>query len=94
MIYLRYGSQWQYSDRIVTAHFPNGVAEIPLCTQRVPCRGAFFISRRDEDQWVIAPARWTGFTARNVSFDKGGVHLDFLTLTGTPAGVSSLLSLL
>jgi hypothetical protein len=99
--YLRHSAQaserWTYDaiDRVVKAHFVNGDVSIPVCSQRHPRIGAFFIHRRDEDQWVISPAQCTdrgkGFTARNVPYDKDGVHCEFITLTGAPDGVNNMI---
>ncbi len=101
MKYLRHSAhateRWYYDaiERVVRAHFVNGDVDIPVCTQRHPRVGAFFIHRRDEDQWVISPAKCVdngkGFMAKNVPYDKDGVHCGFITLTGAPPGVNNML---
>ena len=101
MKYLRHDrhaeERWEYdaTSRVVIAYFANGVVFIPVCTQRHPRVGAFFLNRRDEDQWVISPAKCVdngkGYTARNVPYDADGVHCEFITLSGAPAGVNNLL---
>ncbi len=101
MKYLRHSAhaseRWVYDaiDRVVKAHFVNGDVSIPVCSQRHPRVGAFFINRKDEDQWVISPARCVlrhdGFTARSAAYDPEGVHCEFVTLTGAPDGVNNML---
>lgn len=88
---------WDYDpiERTVHAKFRDGRVDIPVCTQKQPRIGAFFIHRRDEDTWMISPAmcidRGSGFLARPASYDRLGVHCDFIHLVGAPSGVSEML---
>ena len=86
--------RWDYEpvQRVVRAHFPDCTVDIPVCTQRQPRVHSFFISRRGEDEWQIAPSRWTGITAKPASYDANGVHCDFLMLVGAPVGINNLLA--
>lgn len=95
MLYLRFDDQWDYASRTITARFDRATVEIPVCTQKYPRMGAFFINRRDEDQWVISPARCidTGkwFYAKPAAYDSSGVHREFITLLDAPDAINTLL---
>lgn len=92
MRYLRHQSSapdsWAYDSpsRTVIARFTTGVIEIPVCTEKHPRHAAFFLSRKSEEQWTIAPvwclATPNGFVARNCAFDDEGVHCEFIYLIG------------
>lgn len=90
--------RWSYdpSTRTVLAHFVDGPLDIPVCTQKHPRNRAFFIARRGADDWQISPARCVttgvGFAARPASYDRMGVHCDFIQLSGAPEWVSAMMS--
>lgn len=86
--------RWEYEPlrRVVRATFIDCTVEVQVCTQKQPRIGAFFISRRGEDEWQIAPSKWNGIDARPASFDPNGVHCEFLTLVGAPDGINNLIA--
>lgn len=89
---------WAYdvASRTVLARFSNGLVLIPVCTEKQPRHGAFFLSRKDGGTWQVSPVRCTatpeGFAARACSFDHDGVHCEFLQLADSPEEISDLLA--
>lgn len=86
MIYLTYGA-WSYDPAECVISTP--LAAIPICTQASPRVGAFFVSRRGEDAWMISPAKchtngaW--FIARPAYI---GIYHEFVYLSGAPQFVN------
>lgn len=85
---------WSYDSpsRTVVARFSTGTVYIPVCTEKAPLHCAFFISRRGEDVWQIAPTRCVatgdGYEARHAAFDPEGIHCEFIQLTNAPESTS------
>ncbi len=102
MKYLRHQTTapdtWAYdpATRTVSARFSDQLIEIPVCTEKHPRNGAWFIARKDSEMWTISPvwcvATSAGFAARNCAFDVAGVHCDFIYLIGAPEKISDMMS--
>lgn len=73
-------SSWDYNARERAVTFLG--LWIPVCTEKNPRRGAFFITRRGENEWQIAPVR-CAMEERGVpsAFDAAGRYNDFIMLT-------------
>lgn len=89
---------WAYDSpsRTITARFSTGVLQIPVCTEKHPRHAAFFLSRKSEEHWTIAPV-WClatphGFAARNCAFDTDGVHCEFIYLVGADEATNAAMS--
>lgn len=89
---------WDYNPvaRSVIAQLSSGALIIPICTERSPRDGAFFVSRRGEDVWRIAPVLCVltndGWIGRSTAFDDAGIHCEFIYLIGMPSKLEQVMS--